>query len=144
MGQAKDETAANRELVLNYMSASQAGRREEMRQYLAEDAVRVFPRPGLRADPETRGRDNIIGNVPHTAIYQPGSMRMEVENILADGPFVAVQFVLRATTARGDAYENFYLHVFECREGKITRYYEYLDTLYGMRMLRPEELAAQA
>ena len=142
MAQAQDETAANKALVLSYMKASQSTDREQMAQYLAEDAVRVFPRPGGRSDPNTVGRDNIIGNIPHTAIYEPGTMRSEIENIIAEGPFVAVQFVLRATTARGEPYENFYLHVFECHDGKITKYHEYLDTLYGARMLRPELLGA--
>ena len=135
---------ANKAMVIRYMELAQQADRDQCLEMLAEDAVRVFCRPGTRPDPVTRGRENIIGNRPLTTLYKPGTLKMEVENILAEGPLVAVQFVMRATTAAGEPYENFYHHLFEIHGGKITKYWEYCDTFYGMKMLRPDELAAAA
>ena len=144
MPEAKDERAANKELVIRYMTLAQQGEREQCLEMLAEDAVRVFPRPGQRPDPYTRGRENIIGNRPHTTLYKPGSMEMEVEHIIAEGPMVAVQFIIRAIAASGERYENFYHHLYELHDGKITAYWEYCDTLYGAQVLRPESLTKPA
>ena len=136
-----DELAANKELVLRYMRAAQAGDTEQMVTYLADNCVRVFPRPGIRAAASTEGRVNVTGDQPHLTLYEPGSLAMEVEHIVAEGPFVAVQFILRATTAAGAPYENYYHHLFEVHDERITKYWEYNDTLYGARMLRPELLS---
>ena len=136
-----EETKANSELVLRYMERAQAMDVDGAMGCLAEECVRVFPRPGIHAEPETRGRAAILAKLPHLTLYERGSLRMKVENILADGSLVAVQFVLRATTARGEPYENFYFHLFECHDGLITKFWEYNDTLHGARMLRPELLS---
>ena len=140
----KDQLEANKELVLRYMRLAQQGEREQCLQILAEDAVRIFPRPGERPDPVTRGNVNIVGDRPHTTLYKPGSMQMEVENVTAEGPRVAVQFIIRATAANGAPYENFYHHLYEVHGGRITRYWEYCDTLYGAKVLRPESLGGTA
>lgn len=137
-----DDAAANKDLVLRYMRCAQAGDVARMSELLAEDCVRIFPRPGIHAAAATEGRSGVTGNQPHLKLYQPGSLQMEVEHIMAEGPLVAVQFVLRATTAAGEPYENFYFHLFECHDGRITKYWEYNDTLYGARMLRPDVIAS--
>jgi ketosteroid isomerase-like protein len=126
------------------MKASQSRDFKQMRELLTEDAVRYFPRPGFRSKCTTEGRDNITGNVPHLNLYKAGTLEMDIENAIAEGPFVVVQFALRATTARGEPYTNYYLHLFELRDGKVAKYWEYCDTLYGAKMLRPELLAQVA
>ena len=137
MGQ--DETASNKELVLRYMKAAQMDDVEGVSACWADDCIRYLPRPGL-GNVVTKGRAGITGKLSHSGLYKPGSLRMEVEHIVAEGPMVAIQFIIRATTARGEPYENFYHHLFECHDGKITKQWEYCDTLYGARMLRPEAL----
>ena len=138
MSETANELEANKALVLRYQHALQAGDLEGTRACLAEDCVRVFTRPGIRADPNTVGRDEILGNLPHLALYQPGTLEMEVEHIVAEGAMVALQFVIRAVTAAGKPYENFYHFLFECHGGRITKFWEYCDTLYGAQLLRPE------
>jgi hypothetical protein len=54
---------------------------------------------------------------------------------VAEGETVAVQFRLNAVTARGDSYENSYVRFIEMR--KVARSGEYLDALYGSKMLMP-------
>jgi ketosteroid isomerase-like protein len=141
MSHDQNQTGANKELVLRYMRASQSRDVKQMRELLVEDAVRYFPRPGFRSTYTTEGRDNIIGNVPHLNLYKAGTLEMDIENTIAAGPFVVVQFTLRAVTTRGRPYKNYYMHLFELRDGKVSKYWEYCDTLYGAKMLRPEVLA---
>lgn len=138
MAQPNDETAANKALVIRYMTASQSNDSATMAQCLDENCERMFPRPGLHNNPMTKGSANIIAMLPHRSHYETGSLKMEVENILAEGPLVAVQFLIRAKTAGGAPYENFYHFLFECKNGRITKFWEYCDTLYGAQMLRPQ------
>ena len=137
MGQ--DETASNKELVLRYMKAAQADDVEGVTACWAEDCIRYMPRPG-QGDVVAKGRDSITAKLSHAGLYTPGTLKMEVEHIMAEGPMVAIQFIISATTSRGEPYKNYYHHLFECHDGKIVKQWEYCDTLYGMRMLRPERL----
>jgi ketosteroid isomerase-like protein len=82
----------------------------------------------------------LCGKLSHAGLYKPGGLTMEVEHIVAEGPLVAIQFTLCAITARGEPYENYYYHLFECHNGKITKQGEYCDTLYGTRMLQPDTI----
>ena len=135
-----EEIAANKALVIRYMTASQQNDHATMADCLAEDAVRVFPRPGLRPDPFTRGRDQIISNRPLTAIYEQGTLKSEFLHLVGEGPMVAVHFSMTAKTTDGRPYENFYHMLFEVHDGRITQYWEHCDTLYGAMMLRPEAI----
>jgi ketosteroid isomerase-like protein len=129
MSNASDETAANKELVLRYMTLRQAGEVEEAAACTSDDYVRMGPRP-------TSGR--IEGHPGLDHIYVAGTLSMEVEHVIAEGPFVAAQFVLRAVaSATGAPYENYYFHLFECHDGRITAQWEYLDTAHALRTLKP-------
>ena len=136
MSQAGDERASNKELVLRFLDRAHALDVEAMAECWAEECVRYGPRPSSPMAEPTRGRDELIRQIPgHVTLYTPGTLAMELEHIVAEGSYVAVQFVLRATTAHGEPYENYYHHLFECRDGRITAYWEYVDTQYAQRML---------
>lgn len=49
----------------------------------------------------------------------------------ADGPIVVVEERMSARLPNGIAYANDYCVVFECRDGRIARVREYMDTLGG-------------
>jgi uncharacterized protein len=61
--------------------------------------------------------------------------RIEVEAMVADEEWVAVQMVMTARTARGADYRNHYHWAFRVRGGRICAVKEYVDTLYAQRML---------
>lgn len=140
MAELNNETAANKELVLRFIKLAQAGEIAQMAECLVEDYVQVFPRPGVAGMPAgAESRAQIVEFLSHlSSIYQPGSMEMEVENILAEGSLVAVQFKMKAVTARGEPYENYYVQFAQCREGKIVKCWEYCDTLYAANKLMPK------
>jgi hypothetical protein len=60
---------------------------------------------------------------------------IEVETIVAEGEWVALQMVMTARTAKGKPYRNFYHWAFRLRGGRICAVKEYVDTLYAQRML---------
>ena len=60
---------------------------------------------------------------------------IEVEAVVGDGDWVAVQMVMSARTAKGQPYRNHYHFAFRLRGGKICAVKEYVDTLYAQRML---------
>ena len=104
----------NKDVVLSFLRAAQAGDHETALSLVAEDVVVYPPRP-TNEGPWV-GRDHMRDRQPrHVGLYQNGTVKMEVERVVCDGDHVAVQFVLRALTARGEPYENFYFFLFECR-----------------------------
>lgn len=64
-------------------------------------------------------------------------MRIEIEQLVAEGDRVSAQVVIRAESARGEPYENHYHFAFRVRADKIVAVREYVDTLYAMRKLAP-------
>ena len=60
--------------------------------------------------------------------YQTNTIRFDYQGCLADEQLVILQFVMSATTAAGDAYENDYCMVFRVEDGLISEVWEYFDT----------------
>jgi len=87
-----------------------------------------------------RGRDAILNDFlgPATALFEPGSFKVEVENVLVDGDMADVEWRIQARSARGAEYDNRYNMMFELRDGSITAVREYLDTAYAKRVLMPD------
>jgi ketosteroid isomerase-like protein len=138
-----DAAAANAALALRFVQAAQVGDAEVVAACLVEDYVQTFPRPGIPGLPAgIEGRDQVVEFLAMLpAIYEPGSIHMEVEHVVAEGPMVVIQFRMTARTAAGDDYENHYVQILECRGGKVARSWEYCDTLYAAQKLMPDALA---
>jgi uncharacterized protein len=130
-------------VVERYVAAVEAGDGAEIRGSFAESATwRLFgdmPMSGT-----WRGRDTIIDEFLAGALghYEPGSIRLEITAIVADGERAVVEWTSRARTRRGEPYENFCVGVFTVRDGKIQAVREYMDTAYATRMLFGGERAA--
>jgi hypothetical protein len=62
-------------------------------------------------------------------------VKIDFRGFYADGPIVIVEERMTANLPYGGRYENDYCFVFECRNGKIARVREYMDTLNGYRQL---------
>jgi ketosteroid isomerase-like protein len=62
-------------------------------------------------------------------------MRIWPIAMIGEGDRVAVQAQSRAQLRDGSLYENEYHLLFECRDGKIIKMYEYLDTQHAMEKL---------
>ncbi len=125
-----------RAVVERYVAAVEAGDGATARDLFAESATwRLFgdmPMSGT-----WRGRDTIIDEFLAGALgnYEPGSVRLEITAIVADGDRAVIEWTSRARTRRGEPYENFCVGVFTVGDGKIQAVREYMDTAYATRML---------
>lgn len=125
--------------ALRFMRAAQSGDCETVSDCTTEDLTLVFPRPGMEGAPQSaEGRDTVLGFLRDKLPYQPGSLVMKVERIAAQADMVAVQFRMNAVTRQGEPYENFYAQFHQFRGDRITKSWEYCDTLYGAQMLKPD------
>jgi uncharacterized protein len=126
-------------VLRRYVAAVEAGDGETIRQSFAEDATWTLagelPMSGTWV-----GREAIIGEFLPTALehYAPGSVRLEITGMIAEGDNVALQWTSRARTLDGSPYENQCIGVFTVRSGKIQAVREYMDTHYAYRALAGE------
>jgi uncharacterized protein len=127
-------THDSKAVLERYVAAVQAGDEAAIRDAFAEDAT-------WRLDGELpisgtwEGREAILGDFLATAMsfYEPGSVRLEITSLIADGERVAMEWTSRARNTRGEPYENHCIGVFTVRDGRIASVHEYMDTLYAYR-----------
>lgn len=137
------ENTSTRAVVERYVAAVEAGDGAAIRDSFSETATwRLFgdmPMSGT-----WRGRDTIIDEFLAGALghYEPGSIRLDITTVVADGDRAVVEWTSRARTRRGEPYENFCVGVFTVRDGKIQAVREYMDTAYATRMLFGKGAAA--
>ena len=135
---------ANKAVVRKFLESMPSRDLAAIGECLAEDVVQHYQRPTIQNDDGTqaarflKGRQAILDEIGtwFYRLYRSGTIRVTIENLIAEGEFVAAQFVLAAITAgRGEPYENFYHFLYRCRDGKVVEYWEYVDTRYAQAML---------
>jgi ketosteroid isomerase-like protein len=130
------QTPDAKTVLTRYVAAIEAGDGDAIRDSFADNATWTLagelPISGTWA-----GREAIVGEFLPTAMshYQPGSVRLEITGMIAEGDSVALQWTSRARTLDGSRYENDCIGVFTVREGKIRSVHEYMDTHYAYRAL---------
>jgi uncharacterized protein len=126
----------NKQVIKRYVAALQAGDADAVRDFFAEDA-RWWLGGDLPISGTWIGRDTIMTDFFGTAmaLYEPGSVNLEITGLLAEGDQVTLEWTSRARTAAGEPYENFCIGVFTVRDGRIASVREYMDTQYAHRVL---------
>jgi ketosteroid isomerase-like protein len=124
----------NRETIERYVHALQHGDIRTVEASFAEDASWTLA-GRLPLSGTWDGRDAImtdfLGQIG--ALYEPGSVRIEVTSLTAEGDRVALEWTSRARTSDGEPYENHCAGVFTLADGRITAVREYMDTDYAYR-----------
>jgi uncharacterized protein (TIGR02246 family) len=130
------DTRDAKAVLTAYVSAVEAGDAEAIRASFAEDATWTLAGE-LPISGAWVGREAIIDEFLPSAMshYQPGSVRLEITGMIAEGDNVALQWTSRARTLDGTPYENDCIGVFTVRDGKIRSVHEYMDTHYAYRAL---------
>lgn len=84
-----------------------------------------------------RGKAAVIEELlsPLAAQVEGGSVAISATSILADGDRVVVEGQGRATTIRGEPYDNRYCFVLSLADGRIVRVTEYMDSSLVERRL---------
>jgi ketosteroid isomerase-like protein len=123
----------NRELVLAFLEAFGTFQPDKFLHFMTDDPTwRVFQN-------ERRGRQAIAELADIAATLYPTGAEREIQAVVAEGDWVVVQSILRAITNKGEDYENYYVLIFELRDGRIDAVSEYLNSAYAQsKFLLPE------
>ncbi len=125
-----------RDLALRFISALLALDLPALTSMLAPDVVWHLPPFAKR--PPLQGRDAVLTFVQdaQAAYYEPGTLRLEPELVVADSESAAVLGTLRGRTIRGKDYENLYSFVFRVAGGRVIEAWELLDTAHLVAQMR--------
>ena len=98
---------------------------------LAEDAAWWVP-PSTAYGGTYEGREAVLALMGSAKdLYDAATpLEVDIQQLIAEGEWVSAQFVMRARSAKGEPYENYYHFAFQIRDGLIVRVHEYLDTKY--------------
>ncbi len=129
MNQATD----SKSILRRYVSAVEAGDEQTIRDLFADDASWTLAAGDLPIAGTWEGREAILDEFLATALsyYEPGSVRLEITGMIAEGERVVLEWTSRARTRGGRPYANDCIGVFTIRGGKIRSVREYMDTLYA-------------
>jgi ketosteroid isomerase-like protein len=119
--------------VRRYFAALQRGDEQAVRDAFAGHATWTLAAGDLPMSGTWEGRDGIMDGFFATAMahYEPGSVELEVTELIRERDQVVLQWTSRARTRDGWPYENGCIGVFTVRDGKIHAVREYMDTLYA-------------
>ena len=129
-------TREAKEIVRRYIDASNEGDRATIAASFTDDAT--FTIWGeMPVSGTTVGKQSIMEEFLPAArtLFQPGTLHLQVDRILADGDHVIAEVKAHGKSAAGELYENEYCMVFEMRDGRISALREYMDTAYAQRVL---------
>jgi ketosteroid isomerase-like protein len=127
--------AENKKLIRTYFKRIATGD-PKLAEMLADDVAWWVP-PGSAMAGTYEGKAKVLELMGSgIGLYDPTvPMKITVEDMVAEGSSVCVQFVLEAKTAKGRDYRNHYHFVFKLRRGKIVLVKEYVDTKYAHDLL---------
>jgi ketosteroid isomerase-like protein len=124
----------NKDVVLRFLRAAHRVDVATAAECLADDVVKHGPRPSSPMAAPVRGATAVLDAIPALLTLYEDTPQMEVGHVLAEGDLVSIDYVLRARTAKGEEYEDHYHPLFELRDGRITGFWEYIDTQYARRL----------
>jgi len=122
------DTEASRKLVLDYLAAQGAGDGAKISQILDEN-VRWTP-PAAAGLGAPSGRDAVLQTMAEAGgkFFDLSTMKVDVKWIVAEGDKVVIRQHATAKAANGKDYENEYVWVYVCRDGRIVEIEEHTDS----------------
>jgi ketosteroid isomerase-like protein len=127
--------ARNRALVLDYFATMNgAGSGRALPDFFAADVVWHLPQSNPMLPNPRRGHAAVMELMASgVGVYRAGSLRIDLQRVLADEAGAVAQFTLSAVLANGNDYANHYLFLFSIANDRIDGVWETLDTLYQWR-----------
>ena len=122
----------NAELVRTFFETLSTGDLERVRPLFHEDATWSVMAGGIPGAGTHVGRDVIVDEflAPVRGMFVPGDPKVVIDNLIAEGPLVAVEARGQGRFADGREYSNQYAFVLEVDGGLIRSLREYLDSFY--------------
>jgi ketosteroid isomerase-like protein len=126
------EVVAGKELVHHFLAAMNRMDVDAIGALLTDDATWTMP-GDLPVSGRHEGREAVLGDflAKAAALFEPGSLRFELETVLIEGTYAIAEYTGTGRAAdRRREYCNHYCMVFELRDGQISAVREYLDTAH--------------
>lgn len=128
--------AENKQLVQAFYDSANRGDMDKCLSYLADD-VTWTNIGSMKYSGSYRGKATLVAKLLQPVFGQlKAGILSTVDNVIAEGDFVAVQSRGKAETTEGKPYNNMYCHVFRVLDGKIVEVTEYLDTQLAAAVLQ--------
>jgi uncharacterized protein len=130
------ETAETRKLIETYYATLPTGDREKLAALFTDDVEMIPPdSAGLEV---VRGPEALAaamgGDLPRK-MFKMRTFKLAIRRMTVEGDTAVVQQAISAETRNDRQYDNEYCWVYTCRDGKIARMVEYVDTLKASRIL---------
>jgi hypothetical protein len=119
-----------------YFDAVERGDRAALLALFAPDALWRVPKGAIEPyGGEHRGAQKIVDMMLGAvgAAFVPGTQRIEVLRLLADGDVAIAETRMTAQRPNAPGYDNDYVFVFELRGGRIAELREHVDTRTAAR-----------
>jgi ketosteroid isomerase-like protein len=126
------EEEQNKQAVKLFFETLSNGDLERVRGLFHEDATWTVAARDIPGAGAHEGRDEIVDGflAPIRGLFAPGDPKVHIENLIADGRWVAVEARGRGHFADGRAYDNTYCFLLELEGGKVRTLREYMDSQY--------------
>jgi len=118
----------NKEIVRRAIAALSRG---DMEGFLADAADEVTLTVMGSMFPPIQGKQKVLKGLRNSLVARlegGGAIAMTIENLIAEGDYVAEQARGKARTKDGKDYNNTYCRVWRITDGKVRSVHEYLDT----------------
>lgn len=128
------DTETTRTLVQRFLDARAANDATALDALLTDDAAWFPPRSVLRP---VEGRENVVKALTGGAVgkfLDVATVQRNVHKLVVEGDTAVALQRLTATTVKGEAYDNEYCWVYTCRDGKIARLDEYVDSFKAAKL----------
>lgn len=121
-------TEASRKLVLDYLAAQASGDAAKITELLDEKVFWTPPASAGLGVP--RGRNAVLQVMAEAGekFFDLSSLKVDVKWIVAEGDKVIIRQHATGKAANGKHYENEYVWVYICRDGKIVEIEEHTDS----------------
>ncbi len=131
------DTEASRALVLEYYRAFGKGDQAALAVILSDDVEWLPPKSAPLTGGPFRGREKIQAAMLEAGarFFRMDSAKTDTLKIVAEGDTVVVRQRMSCTAANGRPYQNEYVWLFTCKDGRITRMEEHTDSLYFQRVV---------
>lgn len=129
------ETEATRALVQRFLDARAANDAATIDTLLSDDA-QWQPPPSMGIGPFA-GRETVVKALTGGAvgrIFDLSTLKRDVHKLIVEGDTAVALQKLTATTTKGVPYENDYVWVYTCRDGKICQLDEYVDSFKAAKI----------
>jgi len=127
----QNQLEENKALVKEFVEAMRVSDVEKLKTMITEDfSWWIIGKPEYLATGGEHDREYFLGFFKGDELF-PEGMEFKVTSMVAEGNAVATEAEIKAKTAMGSYYENYYHFLFAVEDGKIKRMKEYMDTYHA-------------